>query len=333
MKRIVSGIQPTNSLTIGNFLGSIKQLIKLQDTNELIIFVADLHAITTGYQNPEILWKNRRQIVKYYLAAGLDPNKVTIFYQSDVLAHTMLEHLFICNTTIGELNRMTQFKDKSQKALKQDNGTEMIPTGLLIYPTLMAADILLYNPDLVPVGQDQKQHLELTRNIAIRFNNKYKKDLFKIPEPMIPVVGAKIMDLQNPLTKMSKSSDSKKGVIFLDDSIEDITKKIKSAVTDNLNEVKYDYENQPGVANLINLYAAIANVTIQETENEFKNQNYGTFKNKILDVLIPFIIDFQNKLNQIDEAELDKITTSGSKKAIQFADDNLYNVMKAMGFK
>lgn len=334
--RILTGIQPTNDLTIGNYLGSIKQLINLQDQkeHELIIFVADLHAITTGYTDPVSLSKNRKQIVKYYLAAGLDPNRVTIFYQSDVLAHTMLEHLFICNTTLGELNRMTQFKDKSSKLQKQDNGTEMIPTGLLIYPALMAADILLYSPDLVPVGSDQKQHLELTRNIAQRFNSKYKDNLFKIPDPFIPKVGARIMDLQNPSVKMSKSATNKKGVIFLNDPINESLNKVKTAITDNFNQVKFDYEKQPGVSNLISLYAALENKEIPAVENQFQNiENYGSFKKEIMQSLEKFLTDFQAKLKNISDDEVEQVVNNGANKAQLIADEKLYEVLEAMGFR
>lgn len=295
MKRIISGIQPTNNLTLGNYLGSIKEYTKFQNEYEMYIFVANLHSLTTRNINPSDLLQNSRNIIKSFIACGVDPNKVNIFYQSDVIEHTMLEHILMCNTTLGELNRMTQFKDKSSKAIKLNNGTEMIPTGLLIYPVLMASDILLYDADLVPVGADQKQHLELTRNIAIRFNNHYNINLFKIPEPSIPKVGARIMDLQNPNIKMSKSSENHKGVIFLNDSLDISIKKIKSALTDNLNKIKYDIINQPGVSNLISIYSAFSGYTIEEIEKKFQNQNYGVLKSAIIDEYTKFHNEYIKK--------------------------------------
>ena len=332
MKRIVSGIQPTNNLTLGNYLGSVKEFIKYQDENEMFIFVANLHSLTTNnIVDAKELENNCRKIIRCYLAAGLDPNKVSIFYQSDILEHTMLGHILLCSTTLGELNRMTQFKDKSAKAMKQSNGTEMIPTGLLTYPTLMAADILLYNADLVPVGSDQKQHLELTRNIAIRFNNKYKQDIFTVPEPSIPKVGARVMDLQNPEVKMSKSASSTKGVIFLNDSIEDITKKIKSAKTDSLNTVKFDIENQPGVSNLISIYSALTQDSIETIEKKYEGQNYGVFKNDLIKIVTDFVSDFQAKFNSYTDEEIDEIARKGAEKAKIIAKEQLSKVYKTIG--
>lgn len=332
MKRIVSGIQPTNDLTLGNYLGSIKEFVKYQDEAEMYIFVANLHSLTTN-NTPSAaeLEANCKKIIRCYLAAGLDPKKVHIFYQSEVLEHAMLGHILLCTTTLGELNRMTQFKDKSAKAAKQNNGTEMIPTGLLTYPALMAADILLYNAHLVPVGNDQKQHLELTRNLAIRFNNKYKTDLFVIPEPAIPKVGARIMDLQDPTVKMSKSASNPKGVIFLNEDLDSIIKKIKTAKTDCLNVVHYDLENQPGVSNLMNIYSALSNISLEEIEKKYQGQNYGVFKSDLIQIVSNFIQDFQAKVNSYSDEEIDAIAKAGAEKARSVAKDQLAKVYKTIG--
>ena len=332
MKRIVSGIQPTNNLTLGNYLGSVKEFIKFQNDSEMYIFVANLHSLTTNtITNASELEDNCRKIIRCYLAAGLDPTKVNIFYQSDVLEHAMLGHILLCTTTLGELNRMTQFKDKSAKAMKQSNGTEMIPTGLLTYPALMAADILLYNADVVPVGSDQKQHLELTRNIAIRFNNKFKKDVFVIPEPAIAKVGARIMDLQNPESKMSKSATNPKGVIFLSDSVEEITKKIKSAKTDSLNQVRFDIKNQPGVSNLMTIYSALTNLSMQEIERKYEGQNYGVFKMDLIKIVCDFVANFQTKFSSYSDEEIDTIARKGAENARKIAKQQLDEVYKTMG--
>lgn len=331
MKRIISGIQPTNNITLGNYLGSIKEFVKFQDEYEMYIFVANLHSLTAKNISPIDLEKNSRDVIKTFLACGLDPNKVNIFYQSDILEHAMLEHILMCNTTIGELNRMTQFKDKSSKAIKQSNGTEMIPTGLLIYPVLMAGDILLYDADLVPVGADQKQHLELTRNIAIRFNNQYNTNLFKIPEPSIPKIAARVMDLQNPSIKMSKSSENHKGVIFLNDPLEVSIKKIKSAVTDSLNNIKFDIQNQPGVSNLISIYSSLSGKAIDDIENIFKNKTYGDLKNAIIDEYTIFHNAYSAKWNTLTDNEVDMIAKNSAKKAKEIASKKINFVYKTLG--
>lgn len=331
MKRIVSGIQPTNNITLGNYLGSIKEFIKFQDNYEMFIFVANLHSLTTKNIDKNLLKQNSRDVIKTFIACGLNPEKVCIFYQSDILEHAMLEHILMCNTTLGELNRMTQFKDKSQKAQKQNNGTEMIPTGLLIYPVLMASDILLYDADLVPVGADQKQHLELTRNIAIRFNNQYKSKLFKIPEPSIPKVGARVMDLQNPNVKMSKSAESTKGIIFLNDPIEISIKKIKSAITDNLNNIKFDIKNQPGVSNLIGIYSSLSGLSIEEIEDKFNGQNYGELKNAIIYEYTKFHDEYTKKWNSLTNEVVDKLAKKCAIKAKEIASNKLDQIYKTIG--
>ncbi|GAA5414794.1 tryptophan--tRNA ligase [Ureaplasma ceti] len=332
MKRLVSGIQPTNDLTLGNYLGSIKEFIKYQDQYEMYIFVANLHSLTKGQTlDRDEFQANCRKIIRCYLAAGLDPEKVNIFYQSDILETGNLAHILLCNTTLGELNRMTQFKDKSSKAVKQGNGTEMIPSGLLTYPTLMAADILLYQAHIVPVGIDQKQHMELTRNIAMRMNNKYGEDLFVIPEVSIPKIGAKIMDLQDPSVKMSKSCVSPKGVIFLNENINDIIKKIKTAKTDSLNCVKFDVDNQPGVSNLMTIYAALSNLSFEEIEAKYVGCNYGDFKKDLITLVETFITDFQAKVNSYTDEEIDRIAQRGAANARKLAQETLHKIYNTMG--
>lgn len=329
--RMVSGIQPTNNLTLGNYLGAMNNFVMYQDEYEMFIFIADLHAITTD-KNSDFK-TNKMNIVKLFLAAGLDPKKVTIFNQSDVIEHTLLSHILLCHTTIGELSRMTQFKDKSQNQ-KSANGTEYIPTGLLTYPVLMAADILLYDTDVVMVGADQKQHLELTRNLAERMNNKYQKQLFKIPSFFTKTYSSKIMDLQNPIKKMSKSSENDKGTIFLNDKPEEINKKIMSAITDNFNNVKYDTENQPGITNLINIYTTLTNKSIDEIQEEFKNiSNYGVFKKAVADVVCKFIIELQDKFVNINDTDVINILHEGANKMKTLANKKMKYVLESMNIQ
>lgn len=329
--KMVSGIQPTNNITIGNFLGAIRNFIKYQDNYEMYVFIADLHAITTSQDIN--LKTNKLNIAKLYLACGLDPQRVVIFNQSEVIEHTLLGHIMLCHTTIGELSRMTQFKDKSQKS-KLANGTEFIPTGLLTYPALMAADILLYDADVVMVGMDQKQHLELTKNLAERFNNKYKSDIFKIPNFYTETTSAKIMDLLTPTRKMSKSSDNPKGTIFLSDSPEIAHKKIMAALTDNLNTVKYDAEKQPGVTNLINIYAALTDKTIKVIEDEFNGvKNYGEFKKTVADEVVKFLKNIQNKISLIKDSDVERALQIGRSKAQAYAHNKMEIVLKQIGMK
>ncbi|MGL5308956.1 MAG: tryptophan--tRNA ligase [Metamycoplasmataceae bacterium] len=327
-KRMVSGITATGSLTIGNYIGAIKNFIKYQDDYEMFIFVADLHALASTI-SPKDLDKNRKEIFAIYLACGLDPNKVTIFFQSDVVAHAMLNWLTISNTYMGELSRMTQFKDKSLKT-KQENGTENIPTGLFVYPSLMAADILLYNPEYVPVGIDQKQHLELTRTLANRMNKKYNLNLNE-PQPLFPEVGSKIMSLKDPSKKMSKSDIDKNAVIFLLDDPQVAYNKIQKAVTDSENKVYYS-NDKPGVKNLLTIYASLKDITIKETEDFFANSNYKKFKeivgNTVKDFLETIQIDFNKSLNN-----LSIISERGSEKANTIAKKNLTNIMWSVGYK
>ncbi len=263
-KIILSGIQATGTLTLGNYLGALNNWVEMQDKYDCYYMIADLHTLTIR-NDPEILRKNTLNLIALYIAAGLDPEKNTIFIQSHIPAHTQLSWVLNCYTYMGELNRMTQYKDKCAK--HADN----INSGLFTYPVLMAADILIYNADLVPVGQDQKQHLEIARDIAERFNSIYG-ETFKMPEPYIGKVGAKIMGLQNPTSKMSKSAEDPMDKILLSDTKEDIIKKFKKAVTDSENKVRFDVENKPGVSNLMVIYSIIKNKTIEEVEKEFEGQ-------------------------------------------------------------
>ena len=311
MKRVLTGLQPSGIITLGNYLGSIKQMINFQNEYESFIFVADLHAITVP-QDAKELSQNIRSLIALYLACGIDPNKNKIFLQSENVYHANISWLLECNSYYGELSRMIQFKEKSKKNAN-------FTGGLLTYPVLMAADILAYDPDYVPVGIDQKQHVELARDIAIRFNKKYG-ETFKIPEPLLSKCGTKIQDLANPDKKMSKSSESQKGVIRLLDDEKTIRKKIMGAQTDSLGKVKYDPINQAGISNLINIYTAITGKTITETEEEFKDSNYGTFKEKVADAVVDLLLPIQEKYNEIIKSdEIDRVLDEGLKTAEEIA--------------
>ncbi len=324
-KRIVSGITATGKLTIGNYIGAIKNFVNLQNKYELFIFVADLHALTTNIK-PEILKKNKKDIMALYLAAGLNPKKTTLFFQSDVNAHGIINWILENQTTIGELSRMTQYKDKSK--LKKNNQNKMIITGLLTYPTLMSGDILLYNADVVPIGKDQKQHLELTRNIAKRFNNKYGKT-FVVPKPYIPKIGEKIMSLTNPNKKMSKSSKIEKSYIALLDEPEIAYKKIQKAMTDSENKV-YISEKKPGVTNLITIYASLKNIDLKKAENQLKDLNYAEFKKEVGNVIKKFLINIQKKY-KIYHKNVDTIAIEGAEKANKIANKSIKNIKNKIG--
>ncbi|MCR8612989.1 MAG: tryptophan--tRNA ligase [Mycoplasma sp.] len=329
MEKLVSGITATGNLTLGNYIGAIKNFIKFQDEYEMYIFVADLHAITLPI-DPKTLNENKRNIMALYIACGLDINKVTLFYQSDVAAHSQLGYIAMTNTSMGELERMTQFKDKSQKVEVQTNGTLKIPTGLFIYPTLMAADILLYNPKIVPVGADQKQHLELTQNIAKRIKKKYKIDSLNIPQFFSPKIGSKIMSLTDPSAKMSKSSKQPKSYIGLLDDINVARKKIMSAKTDSENKV-YLSDEKMGIKNLLTIYSSLTNKTIEESVKQFSNHNYGEFKKEVADVVCDFLESIQSKFKSALE-QIDEIAEKGAKKASIVANQNLKIIMNKMGF-
>ncbi|MEG0357054.1 MAG: tryptophan--tRNA ligase [Christensenellaceae bacterium] len=322
-KTIYSGIQPSGNLTLGNYLGAVKNWVDLQDEYNCYYCVADLHAITVR-QNPAELRKRTLDVLSILIAAGIDPKKNIIYMQSHVSAHAELAWILDCFTYMGELSRMTQFKEKSAKV-------ENINSGLFTYPALMAADILLYQTDLVPVGVDQKQHLELTRDVALRFNNIYG-DVFTIPEPYIPKTGAKIMSLQEPEKKMSKSDDNENAYIALLDSPEVITRKIKKAMTDSEGVIRFTEEKQ-GVSNLLTIYSAINKKTIQECEKEFEEQNYGTLKQRVAQAVVSVLEPLQKEYAKVraDKAFLESIMTENAQKAAFAANKTLSKVKKKVG--
>lgn len=323
MKTIFSGIQPSGMITIGNYIGALKQFVALQNEYNCYFCIVDQHAITVP-QDPKTLQKNIRSLAALYLAVGLDPNKATLFIQSEVPAHAQAAWMLQCISYIGELERMTQFKDKSA-------GKEAVSAGLLTYPPLMAADILLYSADLVPVGDDQKQHIELTRDLAERFNKKYN-DIFTIPEIHLPKVGARIMSLQEPTKKMSKSDPNQKGFISMLDEPKQIEKKIKSAVTDSDGVVKFDKENKPGVSNLMSIYSIFGNISIEDLEKKYEGKGYGEFKTDLAEVIINALQPIQDRYKElIDSDELDNILDEGAEKAALVANKMLRKMEKAMG--
>lgn len=323
MKKILTGLKPSGELTLGSLIGGINQSVKYQDMYDSYMFVPDMHSITVD-QDPKILHERIRKNVALYLACGLDPEKNTIYIQSENLYHANLSWILECTTYMGEASRMTQYKEKSKNR-------ENVTVGLFTYPILMASDILLYSPDLVPTGIDQKQHVELARNIAIRFNNKYG-ETFKIPEPMIPEVGAKIKDLQDPTKKMSKSDDNYKGTILLLDSEEVIRKKIMSAVTDSEGKIYYDEDTKPGISNLLTIYSSLKGVTIKEAEEYFKDYNYGNLKKEVADIVVSKLTEIQNKYNEIINSNLiDEILDKGNKKVIEEAKQKYEEVRIKVG--
>ncbi len=325
MKRMLSGIKPTGNLTLGNYIGAIKQFIELQKDYESFVFIADLHALTIA-QDPVILKEKIKEVAGIYLACGLNSENTYIFNQSENIYHTMLSYIIESNTYMGEMSRMTQFKEKS---LNQKDTS--IHTSLFTYPALMAADILIYDADVVPVGIDQKQHIELTRNVAERFNNRYG-ETFKIPNPIINKDSSKIMDLQDPTKKMSSTSDIKKGVIYLLDDLDDVRKKIMSSVTDSDNVIKYDLENKPGISNLITIYSALTNKTIQDIEKKFKEENYGTFKKCVADEVVYLLTDIQTKYEYImKENIIEKTLDKGINKVNEIAKEKAYEVYHKLG--
>lgn len=326
MQRMLSGIKPTGQLTLGNYIGALRNFVKYQEDYEMIVFIANLHCITV-YQEPKDLRKNLKDAVALYLACGLDPNRSTIFLQNDVPAHAELGYILQCNTYLGELNRMTQFKDKVAK------GETNLTSGLFTYPCLMAADILLYDPDFVPVGDDQKQHVELTRDIAIRFNHKYG-DTFKIPEPLAEKVGARIMSLSDPSKKMSKSEHSDKGCIYLLDDLNVARKKIMSAVTDSLGEIKLDKVNQPGLYNLIEIAAALENIPMEDIVAKFKGKGYGELKKYVADVVVDELSKIQSRYQEIINSNMiEEILKDGAEKASKIANKKIMKVRKKIGLE
>ena len=326
MKTMLSGIKPTGKLTLGNYIGAIRQFAKYQDEYEMYIFIANLHAITIQV-DPKELKKNTRDLVALYLACGLDPEKTTVFLQSDVHEHAELGWILTCHSYMGELQRMTQYKDKTAK------GETNITAGLFTYPSLMAADILLYDADYVPVGIDQKQHVELARNIAERFNNRYG-ETFTVPEPLVEEVGAKVMSLTEPTKKMSKSGDDEKCVIYLLDDPKAARKKIMSAVTDSIGIIQYDVENQPGIANLLTIHSTLTGESIDSIVERFKGKGYGDLKKEIGDNIEKFLTELQSRYNEIINSGIcEQVLEEGRLKASKLAHKKLMKVKKRVGFQ
>lgn len=327
MKRILSGIQPTGSLNIGTYLGSVKNFVKLQrekEDFEFFIFIADLHSITV-YKDKQELRKLIRELAALYIACGLIPERMNLYIQSEVPANAQMAYLLQCNSYIGELERMTQYKDKSRK---QETG---VTVGLFTYPTLMAADILLYDADYVPVGKDQKQHLELTRDIAQRVNNKYN-DIFTVPEPLIAEVGAKIASLTDPTAKMSKSDDNVKSRINLLDPENIIKKRIRSAVTDSLGTIKYSPEERPGISNLMTIYSLISNTSFDDIEEKYEGKGYKEFKEDLGELIYQEFKPIQERYYElVNSTELDDILDKGRERAIQVSQRKLLKLMDRIG--
>ena len=322
-ERILTGIKPTGQLTLGNYIGVLKNLPKMMDRGECIFFIADLHALTLPIE-PETLRQNSIDLASFYLAAGLDPKKVTLFLQSSVSEHAELNAIMQNYLYMGELSRMTQFKDKASKM-----NESAIGLGLFAYPVLMACDIILYDSDVVPVGEDQVQHVEITRDLVNRFNNRYGKVL-NMPKYELRKVGARIMSLSDPTVKMSKSDP--KGDIFLKDDMKTVRKKIMSAVTDLGCEVKYDPENKPGISNLLTIYAAIKDISIEEAEKQFVGKRYGEFKTAVADAVCAELEPFQNRYKEIVETKAyEAVLREGAVKAKKMANNTLKRVQKAIG--
>ena len=321
--RILTGIKPTGQLTLGNYIGVLKNLKNETAKGECFYFIADLHALTLPIE-PEVLRQNSIDLACFYLAAGIDPNKDTLFLQSAVSAHAEMNAIMQNYLYMGELSRMTQFKDKSAKM-----NESAIGLGLFAYPVLMAGDIILYDANTVPVGEDQIQHVELTRDLVKRFNNRYG-EVLTMPKYEMRKVGARIMSLSDPSKKMSKSDP--KGDIFLKDDLNIIRKKIMSAVTDSGSEVKYDIENKPGISNLLTIYAALKEISIEEAENEFKDSRYGDFKKAVADVVVNELSAFQEKYRHyLETKEYEKVLLDGASRARKVANETLSRVKDAVG--
>lgn len=323
MSIIFSGIQPSGTITLGNYLGALKHFVDLQENNQCYFCIVDEHAITVP-QDPKQLQQNIRSLAALYIAVGIDPLKSTLFIQSEVPAHAQLGWVMQCISYIGELERMTQFKDKSA-------GKDAVSAGLLTYPPLMVADILLYKTDIVPVGEDQKQHLELTRDLAERFNKKYN-EIFTIPEVSIPKVGSRIMSLQDPTKKMSKSDPNTKAFISMLDDEKQIEKKIKSAVTDSEGIIKFDKDNKAGVSNLLTIYSICSNQSIEDLEKKYEGKGYGEFKADVAEIVINTLKPIQEiYYNLLESEKLDEYLDLGAEKANAVASKMLKKVEKAMG--
>lgn len=327
MKHIVSGIKPSGDLNLGTYLGAIKNFVGLQERfseHHFFLFIADLHAITVA-QDPQKLRQATKSLAALYLACGLKEERLSLFVQSEIVAHAQMNYYLQCFAYMGELERMTQFKDKAQK---QESG---VSSALFTYPVLMAGDILLYDAEYVPVGDDQKQHLELTRDLATRLNNRFG-DLFVVPKPLIPKVGARIMGLQNPTKKMSKSDTNIKDIIYLLDPPNIIEKRVKSAVTDSDGLVRFDPQNKPGISNLLNIYAALENLSIEDTQAQFSNTSYADFKQAVADKIIEHLTPIQAKYHELIGSEkLDEILNRGRDEAARVANKKAQTFAKRLG--
>lgn len=324
MKRVFSGVQPTGNIHIGNYLGALRQFVELQDDNECIYCIVDLHSITVP-QDPKELRKHILDVAALYMAIGIDPKKSTIFVQSDVSGHAELSWILTCNSYTGELSRMTQFKDKSK-------GRESAPAGLFTYPILMAADILLYDTDIVPVGNDQKQHIELCRDIAIRVNNTVKKNTFVVPDGRFLKSGARIMALDDPTSKMSKSAENEHSRISLLDADNKIKKSIMRATTDSDGEIRFDIENKPGVSNLLSIYSAFSGKSIDDIVAQFAGCGYGDFKKELVAITQEALAPIRKNFDEIRESEeLIKVLKYGAEKANTIAEKTMKRVKNNFG--
>ncbi|MDR3242554.1 MAG: tryptophan--tRNA ligase [Clostridiales Family XIII bacterium] len=323
MKRVFSGVQPTGSIHIGNYLGALGQFVELQEDNECLYCIVDMHAVTTP-KDPKELRKNTLDVAALYLAVGIDPKKSTIFVQSEVPGHAELAWALMCNAYMGELSRMTQFKDKGR-------GGESTSAGLFSYPVLMASDILLYDTDIVPVGGDQKQHIELCRDIAARVNNRYG-GVFKVPEGRFLRTGARIMSLDDPLSKMSKSAVNPLSSISLLDDGPKIRKAVMRATTDSGGEIRFDAENKPGISNLLNIYSAFSGASVAEIEKKYRGAGYGTFKNELAAVVTEALTPIRTRFKEIRESGvLKEILRDGAERANEISEKTLKRVKERLG--
>ena len=323
---IFSGVQPSGIPTIGNYIGAMRGFAQLQDDYDATYCIVNQHAITVP-QDPETLRQKTRQLAALYISIGIDPKKSTIFVQSDVPAHTQAAWIVMCNTGIGELERMTQYKDKSSKQ-------ESVGAGLLVYPPLMVADIVLYDAQFVPVGDDQKQHIELTRDFVDRFNARYGESILVKPEGIFPKAGGRVMSLQDPTSKMSKSDANPKAYISMLDDSKVITKKIKGAVTDSLGIVQYDKKNQPAIANLLEMYSVLIDESIDSIVARYAGQGYGKFKGDLAELVVSVLEPIQKRYEELLAGdELDKILEEGAIKASEVANRTLARMEKAIGLK
>src|SRR6266700_655712 len=324
MKRIFSGAQPTGNVHLGNYLGALRNWVTLQHEYESFFCIVNLHAITLP-QDPKLLAEKTRELARIYLAVGIDPTLSTIFVQSDVSEHAQLTWILNCVARVSELERMTQFKDKGR------DQRENVAVGLFDYPVLMAADILLYQTDLVPVGEDQKQHLELTRDLAIRFNRDYGES-FRVPEPYIPQLGARILSLSDPLKKMSKSDDDPNGCILLLDDADAVQRKLKRAVTDSGTEIRFD-SSRPAITNLLTIYQLLTGQTPDKIESHFLNSGYAQLKQQLIDVTVEFLKPLQERVASFSDGEVNQVLEQGRARAGKIAETTLKEVMRKMGIR